>query len=223
VEGSSEDAKAGNAPKPELPASALSIISTEHFFLQGARSATISESTGRASMFLSAVSGGLVALGLIATATRVGTAFYAFGLALLPTLALIGLMTFERVLQSGIEDHGYARRISQLRAFYFEQVPQLTDYMPRIPPQERISVRGLSHGRRQGFLTTAGMIAVVTAVLVGGGAGLLCSVLFNHSLAAALSVGAVVAIASLFGLTEYQRAAWLRAEAEQSAPPDAPA
>jgi len=174
-------------------------------------------------MFLSAVSGGLVALGLIATASRVGTAFYAFGLALLATLALIGLMTFQRVLQSGIEDHGYARRISQLRAFYFEQVPQLTDYMPRIPPQEQISVRGLSHGRRQGFLTAAGMIAVVTAVLVGGFAGLLCSVLFNHSLAPALSVGGLVAIASLFGLTEYQRAAWMRGDAAPTVSPDTPA
>ena len=65
-----------NADIPELPASALSIITTEHFALQGSRSATISESTGRASMFLSAVSGGLVALGLIATAARLGSAFY---------------------------------------------------------------------------------------------------------------------------------------------------
>ena len=44
-------------------------------------------------MFLSAVSGGLVALGLVATATRVGTAFYAFCLALLPTLTFVGLVT----------------------------------------------------------------------------------------------------------------------------------
>jgi hypothetical protein len=196
--------------KPELPAAALSIITTERFALQGARSATISESTGRAGMFLSSVSGGLVALGLIATATRVGTAFYAFGLALLPPLALIGLMTFERVLQSGIEDHGYARRISRLRAFYFEQVPQLTSYMPPVPAEERLSVHGLSRGRLQGFLTAAGLVAVVTAVLVGGTAGLLCSVLFNHSLAPALIVGAAVALAALCGLTEYQRAAWSR-------------
>ncbi len=36
------------------------------------------------------MSGGLVALGLIATATRVGTAVYAFGLVLLPRLRLSG-------------------------------------------------------------------------------------------------------------------------------------
>jgi hypothetical protein len=211
MEASSEDA--GSTPEP---AAALSIITTEHFVLQGARAATISESTGRAAMFLSAVSGGLVALGLIATASRVGSAFYAFGLALLPTLALVGLMTFQRVLQSGIEDHGYARRISRLRGFYFERVPQLTKYMPRVPAQEGISARGLSHGRGQGFLTTAGMVAVVTAVLVGGFAGLLCSVLFEHRPAPALSAGAVVAVAALVALTEYQRTAWIRTDSEHS-------
>jgi hypothetical protein len=47
---------------------------------------------------------------LIATASSVGTPFYAFALVLLPTLAFIGLVTFERVLQSGIEDYLYARR-----------------------------------------------------------------------------------------------------------------
>jgi RsiW-degrading membrane proteinase PrsW (M82 family) len=216
VEADSDHAQ--GVTKPELPASALSIITTEHFALQGARSATISESTGRAGMFLSAVSGGLVALGLIATATQVGTAFYAFGLALLPPLALIGLMTFERVLQSGIEDHGYARRISRLRAFYFEHVPQLMSYMPRVPAEERLSAHGLARGRLQGFLTAAGMVAVVTAVLVGGTAGLLCSVLFNHSLAPALSVGVAVALAALFGLTEYQRAAWSRHDRSSNRP-----
>jgi hypothetical protein len=45
-------------------------VTTEHFVLQGARSATIAESTGRASMFLAAVSGGLVALGLVRTVAR---------------------------------------------------------------------------------------------------------------------------------------------------------
>jgi hypothetical protein len=211
MEASSEDA--GSTPEP---AAAPSIITTKHFVLQGARAATISESTGRAGTFLSAVSGGLAALGLIATATRVGSAFYALGLALLPTLALVGLMTFQRVLQSGIEDHGYARRIPRLRAFYFERVPQLSEYMPRVPAQEGILARGLSHGRGQGFLTTAGMVAVVTAVLVGGFAGLLCSVLFDHRLAPALSAGAVVAIAALVALTECQLAAWIRTDFEHS-------
>jgi hypothetical protein len=81
-------------------------------------------------MFLSAVSGGLVVLGLLATTTTsVGTAFYVFTLIILPTLAFVGLVTFDRVLQSGIEDHGYARRIARLRGYYFEQAPELACYL----------------------------------------------------------------------------------------------
>jgi len=84
-------------------------------------------------MFLGAVSGGLVALGLIATATNAGTAFYVFGLILLPTLAFVGLVTFDRVLQSGIEDHGYAQRIARLRGYYFQYAPELVGHLLGVP------------------------------------------------------------------------------------------
>ena len=59
-----------NVDQPDVdprPA-AVTFVTTEHFTLQGARASTIAEATGRATMFLGAVSGGLVALGLIATA-----------------------------------------------------------------------------------------------------------------------------------------------------------
>jgi hypothetical protein len=81
-------------------------MTTEHFTLQGARASTIAESTGRATMFLGAVSAGLVALGLMATATQTGRAFYAFALILLPTPSFVGLVTFERVLLSDRRWHG---------------------------------------------------------------------------------------------------------------------
>ena len=42
------------------PSAAVSFITTEHFTLQGARSSTIAEATGRASMFLGAVSGAAI-------------------------------------------------------------------------------------------------------------------------------------------------------------------
>jgi hypothetical protein len=210
-----DQADAGSSDPDGRPSpAASSFITTEHFTLQGARAATISESTGRASMFLGAVSGGLVALGLIATATRVGTAFYAFGLALLPTLTFIGLVTFERVLQSGIEDHDYARRISRLRAFYFDAAPEIARYMASITLQDQLSARGLSGPRRQGYRTVAGMVAVITAVLAGATLGLLVAVVTSHSLAAALIAGGVLALLAMLGLMEYQRRAWVQSEVE---------
>jgi hypothetical protein len=116
-------------------------VTTEHFTLQGAQAATIAESTGRATMFLGSVSAGLVALGLIATATRIGTTFYVFGLILLSTLSFVGFVTFERVLQSGIEDFGYAARIARLRAYYFDCAPELIDYLASVPPSQRLAMR----------------------------------------------------------------------------------
>lgn len=199
--------QANGDPRP----AAVTFVTTEHFTLQGARSTTISESTGRASVFLGAVSGGLIALGLVATATRTGVAFYAFGLILLPTLAFVGLATFDRVLQSGIEDYGYARRIAQLRGYYFDHAPELDGYLLSVPPAERLNILGLRGGRWQGFLTVAGMVAVITAVLTGSAAGLLAAIVSGHSVAAALAAGVAVAAAALTGLMRYGHSAWMRA------------
>jgi hypothetical protein len=190
---------------------AVSVITTEHFTLQGARSSTIAESTGRASMFLSAISGGLVALGLIATATHTGTAFFVFGLILLPTLAFVGLVTFDRVLQSGIEDLGYARRIAALRGYYFDVAPELAPFLMSVPESKRLNMQGLRAGLWQGCLTVAGMVSVVASVLAGAAVGLVAAVLSGHSLVAAVCAGAVAGIATLAALTWYQHLSWDRA------------
>src|SRR5271154_5672563 len=139
-------------------AAAVAFVTTEHFTLQSARGS---------------VSGGLVALGLVATATKLGTAFYAFSLVLLPLLALVGLVTFERTLQTGIEDHGYARRIARLRAYYFDQAPELLEYLLSVPANERLRVQGLTASRWQSWRTIAGMVGVITAALTGSAAGIL--------------------------------------------------
>src|SRR5947209_3587239 len=202
---------ATDGPHGDPRPAAVTFATTEHFTLQGARAATIAESTGRAGMFLMAVSGGLVALGLIATASRVGTAFYAFGLVLLPTLTFVGLVTFERALQSGMEDLGYARRIDLLRGYYFDEAPELASYLMSVPGQERLRVLGLGEGRWQAFRSVAAMVAVITAVLAGSAIGLLVAVVSEHSLAAALVAGGVVAPVALAAMMRRQQSAWEQA------------
>jgi hypothetical protein len=206
-----DDAHPGNKPVQDdgdpSPV-AVTFVTTEHFTLQGARSATITESSGRASVFLGAVSGGLIALGLVATAAKVGAAFYVFGIILLPTLAFVGLATFHRVLQSGIEDLAYARRIGLLRDYYFDRAPEVAGYL--LNPAEQLPAPGLGIGLWQQFVTVAGMVAVITSVLVGSAAGLLAAVASGHSLVAALVAGVVVAGAALTGLMRYQNSAWIR-------------
>lgn len=202
----------------EPHAAAVAFVTTEHFTLQGARSQTISEATGRARIFLASVSGGLVALGLVATATHVGTALYVFGLILLPTLAFIGFVTFRRTLQTGLEDRGYAQRIARLRAYYFDNAPELSPYLLSVAAKQRLEVQGLPNGPLQGFLTISGMTAVITSVLVGATAGLLAAVLSKHSLAASLVAGCVLAVGAMGTLMRYQRAAWMQSDAPAETP-----
>jgi hypothetical protein len=205
-----------SAGTDEEPRSAtVAFLTTEHFTLQGARAATIAESTGRGTMFLSSVSGGLIALGLVATATRLGTAFYAFALVLLPLLAFVGVVSFERTLQSGIEDWGYARRIARLRDYYFDQAPELLPYMLSVPPTERLPLHGLPRSRWQGWQSIAGMVAVITAALAGSAAGVLAAVGSNHSLAASLPAGAAVGIVILWTLMRRQTVVWTQASGAQ--------
>ena len=131
---------------------------------------------------------------------------------LLPTLAFVGLVTYERVLQSGVEDLRYARRIARLRALYFDNAPEVGPYLLSVPPAERLHVQGLRGGFVQGFRTVAGMVAVITAVLAGSEVGGAVVAAFNAP-AAALAAGCVGALASLVILMRYQRHVWQRAEA----------
>jgi hypothetical protein len=101
-------------------AAAAAFATTEHFNLQTARAMTISESNGRASIYLAALSSNLIALAFIGQMSRLGVAFYAFALILLPVLAFVGVVTFVRLVQSSIEDLAYAHRIGLLRSYYLE-------------------------------------------------------------------------------------------------------
>jgi hypothetical protein len=190
-------------PQPDPRPSAVTFITTEHFTLQGARAATIAESMGRASVFLGTVSGGLISLGFLGQASHLGTAFYAFGLVLLPALAFLGLVTFHRVFQSGREDAVYAYRIAQLRAFYFDSAPEVTPYLLSVAPEHRLEVQGLFTSAAQKFLTVAGTVAVITSVLTGAAGGLLGAVISSHSAAVALSAGGATAIATLTVMIRY--------------------
>lgn len=65
------------------------------------------------------------------------------------TISDLGLVTFDRALQSGIEDHGYARRIARLRDFYLNYAPELVPSLLSVPPSERLRIQGLRAGSRR--------------------------------------------------------------------------
>jgi hypothetical protein len=62
------------------------------------------------------------------------------------------------------------------------------------------------------------MTAVITAVLAGSTAALAAVLIFDHSLAAALIAGTVVALPALIAMIRHQDLAWQRAAAEPLTP-----
>jgi hypothetical protein len=176
---------------------AATFASTEHFNLQTARALTVSESNGRASIYLAALSSNLIALAFIGQMSRLGTAFYAFALILLPVLAFVGTVTFLRLVQSSVEDIAYAQRIALVRSYYLRVAPELEPYFVVL----RAAPFSGAPGAWQLALTAAGMVAVVNSVVMAACAGLVLVAAGVDSLAVPVVVGAVVGAAA-FSLHE---------------------
>lgn len=170
----------------------------------------MTQALGRATTFLGTVSGGLVALGLVATVAHVSTEFYAFALIVLPTLSFLGVVTVERYVQSLIEDEGYAVRIARLRSYYFDYAPDVTPYLASVPPERRLVIQGLLPGCSKLIRTVAGMVSVVTGVLAGSTAGIV-AVAVSSSLTVSLASGLAVGLAVIAALIGYQFSEWHRA------------
>jgi hypothetical protein len=176
---------------------AVNMATTEHFNLQTARAATISEANGRASIYLAALSSNLIALAFIGQMSRLGTAFYAFSLLLLPVLAFVGVVTFQRLVQSSLEDIAYAQRIARVRNLYVALVPELETHLLVVRGRSAEQGERLKPSRWQLTLTTAGMVTVVNSVVIGASAGLVVAVLGDASLAVMLAAGVFVAVSAL--------------------------
>ena len=198
----------------------VTVMTTEHFVLQTARSAGISEVNGRAAFYLAAVSSGLIALAFIGQLSRLGTAFYVFGLVLLPTLAFVGVTTFERALRNGVEDVQLAGRINRIRQFSCDAAPQVARYLPPPSPDTPAAIAqsaGVSSPAWYQFLTIAGALAVVNSVLIGGTFGLAVQA-GTDTLAASAPVGVIIGASALAGHFARQRATWRAARESAPAP-----
>ena len=196
----------------ELSPQLVSIITTEHYNLQTGRSMTTAETNGRASLFVGAVSSGLIALTFVGQNSHLGTAFFVFSLVIIPTLVFMGLITFERVLQSGSTDIMYARGVNRIRHLFLEYAPQLQPYFILSAHDDRgetLSHEEMSTSWVQVFFNTAGMIAVINSVLAGSFIGLLLAA-FTFPLWACTSAGVVTFFVSVGIHQRYQWGQWMR-------------
>src|SRR4051812_38346897 len=179
-----------NGARSESLGPAATFATTEHFNLQTARALTVSEANGRASIYLAALSSNLISLAFIGQMSRLGMAFFTFGLVLLPVLAFMGVVTFLRLVQSSIEDLAYAHRIGLLRSFYLHVSPELAPYLVAVDGTRPTVQRGPSAW--QLTLTAAGMVAVVNSVVIAACTGLALEAAGVDGLAIPVAAGAAI-------------------------------
>ncbi|HYZ06324.1 MAG TPA: hypothetical protein VE691_14740, partial [Rubrobacter sp.] len=164
------------------------------------------------------VSSTLIALAFVGQISGLGTAFFAFALVLLPTLFFLGLATFERAMQLGVEDYIYAVGMSRIRHFYVEMVPQAEKYfVGSIHDDFATTMAPTVFGMPvrlawQSLLTVPGAIAMVNSVIVGSFAALLVRAFIVESLALSVGVGIAAFVVSALLQRRHQIARWTQIE-----------
>jgi hypothetical protein len=186
------------------PALRLQILSTEHWSLLATRSLAWNETFSRAGMFLSTLSGAMVALALVAQASMFGSSFVLFALAILPVVLLVGVATFVRLGSSNYYDAMCVVGMNRIRGAYLELAPDLGRYFVMSAHDDAKGVAttmGVPPGMRSGLHVIAAtpfVISTLNAVIAGviasllgleAGAGTMPSLVIG-----ALAFGATVAL-----------------------------
>jgi hypothetical protein len=103
------------------------ILATEHWSLLASRSTTQSEVLTRIAIFLTLVSATLVSLALVGQATRFGSVFPMFAIAILAFASIVGLLTQIRVINVSMEDLGYVIAMNRIRDAYASLSPGVAE------------------------------------------------------------------------------------------------
>ncbi len=202
----------GDDPWPaeaEIPVQLkLQILTTEHWSLLATRALAWNEAFSRAGMFLTTLSGAMVALALVAQASGFSGDFALFALVVLPIALFVGVTTILRLGAANYHDAICVMGMNRLRGAYLELAPGLEKYFVMSAHDDTLGI-SLTTGVRPGTLVhllsgtptlvmvlNATLAAVIVALLtlrVGGGTSL------------ALGIGGVVFVATVIAHGLYAR------------------
>ena len=126
--GEAMPARLGSGGEPTSVQIRLQILSTEHWSLLASRSLAWNESFSRAGMYLSTLSGALVALGLIGGVDGFQDPFFVVALVVLPVVLFVGTGTWFRMAATNYHDALTISGMNRIRAGYLEIAPELAPY-----------------------------------------------------------------------------------------------
>lgn len=207
-------------PHPEVPSAAmrLQILATEHWSLLASRSLAWNESFSRAGMFLSTLSGAIVALALVAQASAFGEGFVLFALVILPVVLFVGVMTAVRLGASNYHDAMCVAGMNRIRGAYLELAPDLEPYFVMSAHDDVRGIgitMGVGHGVNpivHGLAATPAVIGVLNSVLAAVIASV-AAVQLHAGTTSVVAAGAVVFVLALTLQGWYGRRDQLRGQA----------
>ena len=175
-------------------------LTTEHFALQGARSAISSEASGRLSMYLTTVTGGVVSLALVTQVSGLGQAFLIFSLLLFPVLIYTGISTLMRLGHLEAADAIYTQAINRIRNFYVTAAPGIVEFlsMPYYddnPSTDRARVEVIGYWPRILF-SAVGQVLLINSFLAAVFTSIILARLLSFQPASLVIWGAVIFILS---------------------------
>ena len=156
---------------------AVDILTTEHWSLLSARALGYQEMFGRSTVFVTILSGIVIAVTLMAQATHFGRDTLLVALLLISVALFIGLTTFIRSVAINYEDAVWIAGMKRLREAYLQIVPELDPFFvsAHASSAER---KALAHGAPQrlenlanSLTTTSSVVAALNSTLVGSLAG----------------------------------------------------
>ncbi len=174
----------------------LLALTTQHFVLQSTRATVTGEAGSRAGLYVGALSSTLIALGF---ATQFEDVFAVLAGAVLPALLILGVFTYVRLAEIGVEDLYYVGRIQRIESYYRELSPRAARYFPAPKATSgRAKLEGIGvspWARFQVLFTAASMIAAINSIVAGAAAALLLD--GGLGIARGIAIAAAVVVALL--------------------------
>jgi hypothetical protein len=166
----------------------------------------MSESSARASVYVFSVSSALVALGFIGQSSELGDVFYAFALTVLPTVYLLGAVTFVRLVECGAEDFLYGMAINRIRNYYKQLAGDRANLFLLSGHDDGAGVfanMGLAVENRSPLFAFSTAVAVINGVVGGSTVAIALGALADATLGLAAGAGGLAAIVSVVGWVRY--------------------
>jgi hypothetical protein len=184
----------------------FSALTTEHFVMQSQVGATLSEAQSRAGMFLSVLTGALIAMGFTMRSLDVLLPFVA---TVLPAVFVMGVVTVLRLTDISIESSSAYIVITKIRRHYRSLGPQAATFFEARLGRWPENSEGNPATRLGSFIaywtSAAAMIAAIDALVGAAAITLLLKLGAGAGLPISLLAGAALAVVVLFAFFYYQK------------------